>query len=640
MPYYFQKLGAILSLIVFSIGYAYGHEVLNIDNQTDRQEAFESQISVYEDLSGNLTFKQIRNFTFDSTSYIIANNRNGTTAFWLKFDLDVREDLTRKKVFEILDFKIDSFELYLPEPTGGGYLLYKGGDAYPYFYRDYFHKNFIFNFPMYKKGKYSGFIRVEASEVVGLNFAISDWKTFIKYSIKEYSLLSLFYGIIIALALLSLFLYIYLYEKSYLFYALYLLSLGFYFMTRDGLGFQYIWSTFPTLNHYSKPLSVLLVVVFHVFFVKYYLNTSKHFPLFDKIIFPILIIFPAIAYTLDVKMEILPDPLIALAVLFIPLFIFSLKLARKGNIEAMFFVGAYSIQFCAFLIFIMAYVDWIKKSAFIFYSINIATALETIVFSLALAGKVKHLLKEKEEMKNSATKILEETVKVRTQELEERNKQLDIFVYKASHDIKGPLKSMIGLSTLALSDISDPKAKEYFEYIYLTSTKLDKMVAELLKMGRVKDWEINYSELNLNTIIHSVTNSLKHLPKFESIKIDINIPNNCVVLSDEILLSSIFQNIIENAIKYQDTSKEKSFLHIRFHDAGEEIRLDFEDNGLGIPANTKEHIFDMFYKVDTNSSGTGLGLYLTKLTIEKLEGRIELLSEEKKGSTFVLYLKK
>jgi signal transduction histidine kinase len=163
------------------------------------------------------------------------------------------------------------------------------------------------------------------------------------------------------------------------------------------------------------------------------------------------------------------------------------------------------------------------------------------------------------------------------------------------------------------------------------------MVGELLRMGKVKDLEVKYSEVNPCRMIHEIIGTLRHIPGFERIKIEVDIPANYVLKTDETLIYSVFQNIIENAVKYIDPLKTNPFLVIRLEEKDEKIQMSFADNGLGIPADTKEKIFDMFYKVDNNSSGTGLGLYLTKLTIEKLGGRIELFSEEKKGTTFVIH---
>ena len=617
----------------------FARNIIPINNNTTREEALEERISVFEDPTGTISFDSIEKIKFPETSIITANNRNSNSVIWLKFDLGVDEDITENIIFEILDFKIDSFELYLPQPTGE-YKIYKGGDAYPFNIRNYAHKNFLFDLPHYKKGNYNGYIRIKASEVVGLNFAISGLNFFYHYSITEYLLLSLFYGVMIAMAIFSLFLYVYLYQKSYLFYSLYILSLAFYFLTRDGLGFQYLWSDWPEVNGFSKPLSVLMVVVFHVFFVKYYLDIKHHSKLLNRVVYLLLLSFPIVAYLLDNIAGILPDPLIAVSIPFLLLFVFSIRLSLKGNVEARFFVVAYAIQFLSFSLFILSYLDVLGFSPFVFYSINIASAIEIMVFSLALAGKVKSLIKEREELKDSANKILEKKVQERTRELEERNNQLDVFVYKASHDIKGPLKSMIGLTGLALAEIKDPKAKEYFQYMYNTSNRLDGMVEDLLKMGMVKDLEIKRTHVKLNKIIHDIIGTLKHLEGFEKIKISNDIPEDYLLYTDETLIYSVFQNIIENAIKYMDNSKEESFLRIGYSETKNNICFEFEDNGQGIPDEVKERIFDMFFKVNNNSAGTGLGLYLTKVSVEKLGGRIELFSEENRGTTFVIHMNK
>ena len=141
-------------------------------------------------------------------------------------------------------------------------------------------------------------------------------------------------------------------------------------------------------------------------------------------------------------------------------------------------------------------------------------------------------------------------------------------------------------------------------------------------------------------MITEILSTLKHLPGFDRMQIDLNVPANFILKTDEILIHSVLQNLIENAIKYMDPAKEKPSLNILLQEDRKNIRLSFEDNGLGIPADRKERIFEMFYKVNNNSSGTGLGLYLTKLTIEKLGGTLELVSEESKGTTFTINFKR
>ncbi len=631
--------GIVFWVVFFYANCTFAHDFISISNNSLRDEAMGDKISVFEDNLGAISFDSIVKIKFPETKVITANNRNSTTAVWVKFDLNVQEDLLENKIFEILDFKIDSFELYLPLKEGG-YKKYVGGDSYPFEVRNYSHKNYLFDLPTLNKGVYSGYIRIKANEVVGLNFAISNQKTFHRYSLNEYFILSLFYGIVIALAITSLFLFVYLKEKSYLFYSLYIVSLALYFLTRDGLGFQYIWFDFPAFNNYSKPISVFLVLISHIYFVKFYLNLKENSKFYNKVIYFLLLSFPGFAYLADTVLEILPDPLIAITFPFLFLLFFSVKITLKGNIEARFFVVAYIIQFIGFLIFLLAYINLIEPSTLIFYSLNIASAIEIIIFSLALAGKVKKLIKEKEALKDSANKILEQKVIERTKKLEESNNQLDFFVYKASHDIKGPLKSMMGLASLAIVDVEDGKAKEYFEYMLTTARKLDNMVEELLRMGKVKDLEINRSDVNVNKITQGIISSLQHLPNFIKIEIKIDIPKGLLFYTDEILVYSVFQNIIENSIKYLDDSKGHSYLSIKYREEGNRHCFEFEDNGMGIPVTSKEKIFDMFYKVNTNSSGTGLGLYLTKLTVEKLGGSIEISSEETIGTTFVIYFDK
>jgi signal transduction histidine kinase len=222
------------------------------------------------------------------------------------------------------------------------------------------------------------------------------------------------------------------------------------------------------------------------------------------------------------------------------------------------------------------------------------------------------------------------------QELKESNEQLEVFVYKASHDIKGPLRSIIGLTTIGQEDVKDPTALNYFKHILQSTQKLDKLLLDLLQLTKVKQATIHPENINFSDIVKDSLSSFTHLPGYEEMKVNIEINENGKFRSDKKLLYSIVQNLIENPIKYKDPSKAESYLNIKIHADEKGASLEFSDNGLGIPADLQTKVFEMFFKIDEKSNGTGLGLYIVKTSVEKLKGKIQLQSAEEKGSTFLV----
>lgn len=232
--------------------------------------------------------------------------------------------------------------------------------------------------------------------------------------------------------------------------------------------------------------------------------------------------------------------------------------------------------------------------------------------------------------------LLEEIVTQRTSELEEANERLETFVYKASHDIKGPLKSIIGLTVVGQKDVQDENAKNYFDHILKSTRKLDNLLMDLLQITKVRKTTLQLEKINFNEMVASVLSSFENFPGYEKMKISIEIKENVPFYSDKKLLHSIIQNLIENPIKYLDTKKSPNILDIKISVTKKMTELIFTDNGVGISKESQKYIFDMFFKANENANGTGLGLYIVKTTVEKLQGSILLESEPGKGSTFTI----
>jgi signal transduction histidine kinase len=221
-------------------------------------------------------------------------------------------------------------------------------------------------------------------------------------------------------------------------------------------------------------------------------------------------------------------------------------------------------------------------------------------------------------------------------QIEDHNQQLELFVYKASHDIKGPLRSIMGLTQIGLNDVKDTTAIEYFQHIYKCTRRLDNLLMDLLKLTKVKQAEVEKQPIDLPAMMHEIIQSFSNIKHFSLVKIDVDIQEGLQLVNDEKLLYSVLQNFVENGIKYCDPYKSNPYLKIRVVQNEEETAFTFTDNGLGIPAEQLPKIFDMFYKVDPSSDGTGLGLHIVKLTIEKLGGKLRVRSKAREGSTFIL----
>ncbi len=223
-------------------------------------------------------------------------------------------------------------------------------------------------------------------------------------------------------------------------------------------------------------------------------------------------------------------------------------------------------------------------------------------------------------------------------QLEATNKELNTFIYKAAHDLRGPLCSIMGLTHIASLEREKNNLPDYIQKISESTHKLDAILLSLIDVMSIKDAKPVVKEINFKKLIASVLERFTFLEGYNELAFKVNVQNKKSFFSDENILNSILQNIIENAIKYRNTSKRNSFVAITVTDLNGFIKIEVEDNGLGMDQEIHEQIFEMYFRGHQGSIGSGLGLYIVQNGVKKLGGTIDVVSELTKGSKFTVLL--
>jgi PAS domain S-box-containing protein len=227
-------------------------------------------------------------------------------------------------------------------------------------------------------------------------------------------------------------------------------------------------------------------------------------------------------------------------------------------------------------------------------------------------------------------------IKKTESELQETNKELELFIYKASHDIRGPLASIMGLVNVSKMEVKDPVSEKYFDMIDNSVQKLDYTLSELVKAMKIKDVSVFNEKVNFHNLVNDLLKKFTHFPGFRKLDIRQHIHVTGSFYTNRSVLETIMQNLIENAIKYQRTTGNQSFLDINITGNEDKVEIKVEDNGTGIEDAFKTQVFDMYFKANEGSKGSGLGLYLVKKGVTKLGGEIELKSKLGQGTTFTV----
>lgn len=233
-------------------------------------------------------------------------------------------------------------------------------------------------------------------------------------------------------------------------------------------------------------------------------------------------------------------------------------------------------------------------------------------------------------------KKTEDILKDQNDELTKINSELDRFVYSASHDLRAPLMSVKGLLNMIKVDPEKGNTVKYMELIEKSVHKLDNFISDIIQYSKNSRIDLLVREIDFHELLEESISSLKYMEGAEKVRSIRNIDANCSFYSDPSRLLMVFNNIISNAVRYRDKWKDDSFLQIDIQTTAESARIKFSDNGIGIAKEYIDDVFKMFYRATTESKGSGLGLYIVKSAVEKLQGTIEVQSEFGQGTIFTI----
>lgn len=291
------------------------------------------------------------------------------------------------------------------------------------------------------------------------------------------------------------------------------------------------------------------------------------------------------------------------------------------------------------IIFVLNYILPVLDFADIFLasegstqSVSVHLGMLAMIISSSLIGRVISDLWNVEYQLTQQKKELENA----NSQLTKTNSELDRFVYSLSHDISAPLKSIKGLVNLSRIESSPEQSTLYLSKIDTSINKLESFIAEVIDYSRTNRKEIRTEKIHLETVAKELIEDFKYLENFKRIEFKYDFVVEHVV-TDKFLLKVILSNLISNAIKYQKVNPEHMpFISLSSSKEGGLTKIIIEDNGEGIAPQFQERIFEMFYRGSNNSTGSGLGLYILKEAIEKLNGKIEMNSELGQGSSFII----
>ena len=250
-----------------------------------------------------------------------------------------------------------------------------------------------------------------------------------------------------------------------------------------------------------------------------------------------------------------------------------------------------------------------------------------------LPTAVRSALKKRklEKLKKEAEKVLRR----RNDELMKVNKELDNFVYSVSHNLRGPLMSVVGLLNVTDKLTKDPELNAFHSMMRSSISKLDDTLKDIIEYSRNSRNQISRDKIDWRRMIENAFLGLEYIYPPRKIIRTQSLQTTTLFFSDAGRIEVILNNLLANAIRYRNKTNDLK-IDIQVFTSDDSATITLKDNGNGIETEILPKIYTMFYRGTEESQGSGLGLYIVKEIVDKLSGEITITSEAREGTTVIL----
>ena len=566
-----------------------------------------------------------------------------------------------------------------------------------FFSRKYYYPFYAFDMNAGMGDTITYVLKFKSNEPIIFDVDIATESVIEQGELQQELLIGIFIGIIFVMFFYNLFIYFTVLDSSYLAYVFYIFCIGLSQITIPGYGFKYIWPTAPEFNDLSLILFATLATIFGIEFVKIFLKTKQHVPSLHKLFLLFEIIFSGILILYFADKKILAFTALQLLTfgLCICIIVAAIKIIHMGYRPAIFFLSAWLVLLLGSCIFIGKDFGLVPYNFFTAHSMQIGSALEVTLLSLALADRINILKKEKETSQALALNalqqnemiitnqntILEKKVAERTKEIEQANNALykalselekaetrlmhtekeispdasnaillkrepdDIFDLLTKYEMHAPSDNPPGKiiplktssSTLDYSSIKE-EIEQLLSGIEDGATRTAAVVKGLRVFSPLNDTDLKRICVTEN--INSVLTEL-HAEIAETINLTKNFSPLPQIECFPAKLNEVFINIINNAlyaIKAKKDRADKGMLLISTYSDTKKIFISFKDNGIGMTDEVKAKIFEPFFTTKDIGNSSGLGMSVSLSIISDHNGTIELNTEYGKGTEVIITL--
>lgn len=692
------RLSHIIFFVVTLCSWSYAKAENIVLTEVEELYNLSPSVKYFEDKTQSLTIHDIVNESqFQSIKFDVPSFGVSKSSYWLKINLENKTDAS-DFILSITHPTLDYVELFTKQE--GKYISAELGEHLKFDSRKYKEPNYLFDIKIDKGEKVALFLKVKSNEALQVPITLGT-KSVIMTSLKYKDLLTgIYVGVMLVMIFYNIFIYYTVRDISYVYYVIYILFILLTQTSLQGYTLQFLWPDFPVVSRYSLFVFPALSTLSGMTFMNIFLQTKKYFPKMYKLSFlfiiplsiSIILGFLGINKVSQVMMEATSGLVSA--------YMFSISglTIRKGFKPAKIFFIAWIVFLVGVFAFIMKDLGIIPFNNFTRYTMQIGSAIETILLSFALAAKINtykkemlDALKANEEMIKERNSYLELKVEERTKELNktltdlkstqsqlveaEKMSSLGQLTAGIAHEINNPINFVSSNIYPLRQDISDLK-----EVIgkYEALDPSDDIKSKLEEIEALKvELDYDYLKEELDMIINGIEEGAKRTSKIVSglrtfsrldegslkdVNINDGIEATLVLINNKLngvnlkkdlgdiptiecnpgKINQLFMNLIDNsifAVQKKDINNEDGEVSISTSlTIDNKVKVVIKDNGIGIPEEVREKLFEPFFTTKSVGEGTGLGLSIVRSIIDDHEGSISVDSEVGVGTTIEIVL--
>ena len=222
----------------------------------------------------------------------------------------------------------------------------------------------------------------------------------------------------------------------------------------------------------------------------------------------------------------------------------------------------------------------------------------------------------------------------KNKELQSAYDELGKFAYSVTHDMRGPLLSVLGALDIAQATDDVNEMKEIMGMMTLALQKLDEFITNIHEYYNLKRGKLVFEEIDFKTLVDETAGMFLVAGKVDNIRFSLNVTQTIPFLSDIISIKIVLTNLLSNAFKYQRKAAPDKFVEVNVEVDNTNATIFVKDNGIGIHEEHINSIFDMFFRATSEQEGSGFGLFNVKDALNKINGVIEVTSVLNEGTTF------